>query len=335
MSSAGTLTVADRVDRSLDDGRRFRVVEELEVFCPLGLRFWDPVLDRPIRDGLVVRAWPFEPASPKVEAFRSLSGVYAFQGLPGLRAVERPAPDDPEMVVSPSSPPVLRRFVIEVLDPGRRFLPAAFEVELPLPYRGVFLAGGPDSEGSPGSPAVAPPGFFLFPGPVRNRPPGIAAVRGEIAHAGDGTPAAHALLRVDLDVGPQGTASHWSMSDREGRFAVLFPYPTLVEELPPLGGSPPVTVSPPPPPIDERTWAMTVTVFWEPAHQASLPGTDQPEHRTVLTQAAADVLTAPPGSPLPPSEPSWTGVLGYGGEVIVKTAGSSRLWIVLPGGSPP
>jgi hypothetical protein len=330
VSVAGTLTVADRVDRSLADGRRFRVVEELEVFCPLGLKFWDPVLDRPIRDGLIVHAWPLETSSPRVEAFRSLSGVYAFQGLPGLRSVERPAPDDPE-VASPASPPVTRRYVVEVLDPGRRFLPAAFEVELPLPYRGVFLAGEPGGEGSPGSPAVAPPGFFLFSGPVRNRPPGIASVRGELAHAADGESAAHALIRVDLP----GGVSHWSTADREGRFAVLFPYPTLVEELPPLGGSPPEIVSPPPPPIDERTWEITVTVFWEPAHLAPLPGTDQPEHRTVLTQAAADVLTAPPGSPLPPSEPSWTGVLGYGGEVIVKTAGSSRLWIVLPGGSPP
>lgn len=331
MTALGTLSPAERADhsadRSLDDGRRFRMVEELEVFCPLGLRFWDPVLDRPIQDGLAVRAWPLELGGPRVEAFRSLSGVYAFQGLPGLRPVERPAPDDPDG--SPASPPVARSFVVEVVDSKRRFLPAAFEVELPLPYRGVFLAGGP-GQGSPESPAVAPPGFFLFPGPVRNRPPGVAAVRGEISSALDGAPAAHALVRVDL---PDGD-SHWSMTDREGRFAVLFPYPPLTEELPPLGGSPPAVVSPPVAPIDERTWEIAVTVAWEPSHLTPLPGTDQPEHRTVLTQATAEVLTAPPGSPLPPSEPSWTGVLGYGGEVIVTTAGSSRLWIV-PGGSPP
>lgn len=330
MTALGTLTAAGRVDRSLDDGRRYRVIEELEVFCPLGLRFWDPVLDRPIQDGLAVSAWPLERGGPRVEAFRSLSGVYAFQGLPGLRPVERPAPDDP--AGSPAGPPVARSFVVEVVDSKRRFLPAAFEVELPLPYRGVFLAGGPDQ--GPGSPAVAPPGFFLFSGPVRNRQPGVAAVRGEISSALDGAsggaPAAHALVRVDL---PDGD-SHWSMTDRDGRFAVLFPYPALTEELPPLGGSPPAVVSPPVSPIDERTWEITVTVAWEPSHLATLPGTDQPEHRTVLTQTAADVLTAPPGSPLPPSEPTWTGVLGYGGEVIVKTAGSSRLWIV-PGGSPP
>jgi hypothetical protein len=125
------------------------------------------------------------------------------------------------------------------------------------------------------------------------------------------------------------------VADAEGRFAVLFPLPTLVEELPPLGGSPPLPAgSPPAPPIEDRTWEIAVTVAWEPATLGPLPGTDLPEHRAVLAQASAGVLAAPPGPPLPAVETSWTGVLGYDGEVVVKTAGASRLWIV-PGGSPP
>jgi hypothetical protein len=307
----------------LDDGRRFRRLEEIDVVCPLGLRFWDPVLDRPIRDGLVVRAWPATTAAPVVGAFRSRSGVYAFQGLPGMRPVERPSPLD-----APASPPTPRRFVVEVRDARGRFLPAAFEVELPLPYRGVFLGRAP---GSPASPPGAVPGFVLFPAPARERSPGIAAVRGELADANGGAPAAHAKVRVELP----GGIGHWSLADRTGRFAVHFPLPPLKETLPPLGGSPPPPrPSPPVAPVEDRTWEIVVSVSWEPAALTPLRGTDQPDHRNVLAQTAAGVLASPPGAPSPTVEPSWSGVLGYDGEVVVKTAGSSRLWIV-PGGSPP
>jgi len=303
----------------LDDGRGYQWVEDLEVFCPLGVRFWDPVSDRPIGEGLVVRAWPLPATRPVTRAFRSRSGVYAFQGLPGLRPVERPGP---------ASPPGRRPFVVEVVDRRRRFLPAAFEVGLPLPYRGVFLAQDP---GGPASPPDLAPGFVLFPSPVRSNPPGIAVVRGELADFGSGLPAPHALVAVEL----AGGVVHRSMADREGRFAVHFPLPPLKEALPPLGGSPPpAPVSPPVPPVDDRTWEITVRVQWQPAKLDPLPGTDQPEHRNVLAQTAAGVLASPPGSPAPTVEPSWDGVLGYDGEVVVKTAGSSRLWIS-PGGPPP
>ena len=130
----------------LDDGRRYRRIEELDLFCPLGLRFWDPVLDRPVGEGLLVSAWPLPAARPVTRAFRTRSGVYAFQRLPGLGPVERPSASD--NAPSAASPPGGRPFVVEVVDTRRRFLPAAVEIELPLPYRGVFLAQGPGAPAS-------------------------------------------------------------------------------------------------------------------------------------------------------------------------------------------
>ncbi len=302
---------------ALADGRRYTVLEELEVFCPLGLRFWDAVRDRQVRQGLRVRAWPHVARRPVVEAFRTRSGVYAFQGLPGLLPVERPSPG------WPAASPASRDFVVEVTDPRRRFLPAAFRVELPLAERGVFLAR------PPGSPVLAPPGFYLFPAPTRGHGPEIAAVRGELIDAVTGRPAARALVRVDLPAAPTSV----TVADQGGRFAALFPFPPLVGTLVPLSSSPPASpASPPAPPIAVRTWDLSVRVAYEPGRLAALPGSAEPEYREVLRQAAAGVLLDD-ASP-PAAADAWTGTLGFGADVVVRTDGHTQLWIV-PGDSSP
>lgn len=301
----------------LADGRRYAVLEELATFCPLGLRFWDAVADDQIRAGLRVRAWPEPALRPVVEAFRTRSDVYAFQGLPGLRGLERPAAD-----AWPSSPPPVHPFIVEVVDLEQRFLPVAFRVELPLPERGVFLAR------PPGSPPGTPPGFYLFSSPVRPRTPGVAVVRGELADAATGSPAGHALVRVAVP----GQPDRYGLADAAGRFAVQFPLPPLAGGLGALWASPDGPASPPGPPVAERTWDLSVAVAWEPAALAPLPGTGLPDLASVLGQLDAGVLPATGSPPLPAA--AWSGTLRYDGEVVARTAGASRLWIV-PAGSPP
>jgi hypothetical protein len=314
----------------LEDGRRFAVVEELETFCPLGLRFWDAVSDDQIRSGLLVRAWPEPALRPVTEAFRTRSDVYAFQGLPGLRAIERPPANPtglaaaPPPGASPPSPPIAHPFVLEVVDLERRYLPAAIRLTLPLPARGVFLTR------PPGSPVeTPPPGFYLFSSPTRPRNAGIAAVRGELVDAATGAPAGHALVRVAIP----GQPDRFGLADAGGRFAVQFPLPPLAGGLGRLFVSPDGAPSPPGPPVADRTWDLAVAVAWEPGALAPLPGTDLPDLVRLLDQLPADIVLAA-GSPpaLPAAE--WLGTLRYDGEVVVRTAGDSRLLIV-PAGSPP
>lgn len=316
---------------TLEDGRRYALWEELRTFCSLGLRLWDAVTDRQVRDGLSVRAWPEAALRPVVEASRTRSDVYAFHTLPGLRRVERPPaapppPGWPETLapLPPEDSPAERRpFVVEIRDPRRRYLPTAFRVELPLPDRGVFLTL------TPGSPAAEPPpGFYLFSTPVRSLGPGVAAVRGELADAVTGRAAAHARVQVRI----AGQPPRYGVADADGRFAVLFPLPPLPGGLPQLFSSPPGTGSPPGPPVAERTWQVALSVDWEPALLAPLAGTDLPEYRQVLRQGAAGVIvdaTSPPAVPVA----EWTGTLGWDGPLVVRSAGATKLWIV-PAGSP-
>jgi hypothetical protein len=316
---------------TLPDGRRYQVLEELDVFCPLGVRFWDAVNDDQIRAGLWVRAWPEPALRPVVEAFRTRSDIYAFQGLPGLAALERPPANPTGLAVvpppggSPSSPAPGRPFILEAVDLERRFLPAALRLALPLPTRGVFLAR------PPGSPDEAPPpGFYLFSSPTRPRSAGVAVVRGELADAATGAPAAHALLRVAIP----GQPDRLGLADAGGRFAVQFPLPPLAGGLGRLFVSPDgAPASPPGPPVADRTWDLSLAVAWEPAALSPLPGTDLPDLARVLDQLPADIVLAA-GSPPAPPAPEWPGTLRYDGEVIARTAGDSRLLIV-PAGSPP
>ncbi len=314
----------------LEDGRSYRILEELETFCPLGLRFWDAVNDSQIRAGLRVRAWPEAARRPVVEAFRTRSDVYAFQRLPGLRAIEQP-PVNPTglaeaalAAASPSSPPPTHPFVVEVIDVARHFLPAAFRLQLPLPGRGVFLAQ------PPGSPSQqSPPGFYLFSSPVRPRTSGVTAVRGTLADAATGAAAGHALVRVAIP----GQPHRFGLADAAGRFAVQFPLPPLPGGLGRLWASPDGAASPPGPPVSDRTWDIAVAVAWEPAVLAPLPGTDLPDLARVLDQLAAHVLLDA-GSPSGSMTTEWLGTLSYDGEAVLRTIGDSRLLIV-PAGSPP
>jgi hypothetical protein len=327
---------------TLSDGRRYQVLEELDTFCPLGLRFWDAVTDDQIRAGLRVRTWPEPALRPVVEAFRTRSDVYAFQGLPGLAALERPPANPtglalvPPPAGSPPSPPPAHPFVLEVVDLERRFLPAAIRLNLPLPSRGVFLTRPPGSPAGspPGSPAgsppeAPPPGFYLFSSPTRPRGAGVAVVRGELVDAATGVPAAHALVRAAIP----GQPDRFGLSDAAGGFALQFPLPPLPGGLGRLWESPDGAPSPPGPPVADRTWELALAVAWEPGILAPLPGTDLPDLARVLDQLPAEIVLAAGSPPAPPAA-EWLGTLRYDGEVVARTAGDSRLLIV-PAGSPP
>src|SRR5690242_8026491 len=111
-------------------------LETTRVFTTLGIQFWDFALDQPVDNGLLVTAYRPDTQYRPTPAFRTASGVYAFQGLPGLHDVEYPQ----DNAAPPASPPKTLNFVITVEDTSGRFLRTLFGIDLPLPYRGIFLS---------------------------------------------------------------------------------------------------------------------------------------------------------------------------------------------------
>lgn len=297
-----------------------RELERDRTFTPLGIRFWDAALDVPVADTLTVHAWPSGTGHPPVRAVRSPGGVYAFHGLPGQRAAERPADgeDRPESAGTP------REYAIAVDDASGRYQPAAFSVTLPLGYRGEFLSG---SDGSPPRPAGR---AYLFPAPTRAVPPGLAAIRADFADADTGAPAAWAVLTATV-LGVTRTA----VADAQGRALVLVPWPTP-ERL--RQGSPPAE------PV-AASWPVSLAVRWEPA-ALRFPFPDRegmnpawaarPSLKSILDeQRAALVWTDEDQSPAA----EWADTLVHGQERVLRTtlAGGAlapTVWITA-GASPP
>jgi hypothetical protein len=205
------------------------------------------------------------------------------------------------------------RFVVSVFDRLRRFVAAAFPVHLPLP-RGVY----PQAATSP--PGQGPRGVLLFSSASRVAAPGIAAVRGQLWDVRRNQPGAHAWVDVRVD----GGAVWRGLSDRTGAFAVLFPYPRVRV---PIGHSPPASAMP----LSSQRWTVRVTVGYDPlARVLPAAGGNVPLLRSILDQPAALVWPRrdrPPGAEI-------VADLAYGRELIVRTVGSSDVWIGRQG-SPP
>ncbi|MCZ6680950.1 MAG: hypothetical protein O7E52_27300 [Candidatus Poribacteria bacterium] len=295
-------------------------LEQTTVFTLLGIRFWDAVRDAQVRDSLLVTARPVIVASPPgiaasrpaIRAFPTGSGVYAFQGLPGLHDIERPA----ENGVSTTSPPIQRRFFVEVRDEQNRFIPMVFGVELPLDYRGVFLNGSSFPTGSP--PISRPPGFYLFSAPTRRATPGLTAVRACLIEAGTQRPAAHAVLEVEVN------GRRWyGISDERGCIAVLFPYPTFIN-IP--GASPPETLQILP--FNQQRWTLSVRVRFSPdtlefplGEENQFGERNPPDLRSIFNQSPGVIWPTYSQSP-----PNGTPVealsfeLVYGQELVLRTA---------------
>lgn len=302
-----------------------RVLERDRTFTPLGIRFWDAALDQPVAEPLSVHAWLRGTAHRPVRAVRSSGGVYAFHGLPGQAAAERPAADEEH----PESVGVPREYAVAVDDPSGRYLPVAFGVTLPLGYRGEFLSGGVASPPQ-ASPPHAAGRAYLFPAAGRAVPPGLAAIRADFADAATGEPAPWVVLTATV-----GGETRTAIADQEGRALLLVPFPTP-ERL--RQGSPPVDTR-------DATWPVTLSVQWQPGALrylfAERDGLNpawaaRPSLKSILDeQGAADTWTDEGQEPVA----EWTDTLVHGRELVLRTtlAGGERastVWISA-GASPP
>jgi hypothetical protein len=285
---------------------RYREVETLTRVTPLGIRFWDAAAARPVREGLRVRAWPEGAAGPGTTAFRTVSGVYAFHGLPGLEALEwGETPFDPL-----AEPLRQERYVVSVEDLGGRFVPVAFVVDLPRRERGVYP---PAESGS--LPEAVVPGFVLFSAPARAVPAGAAAVRAHLEDALTREPAAHAVLEVEVE------GEVWlGLADASGAVAVCFPTPPFRHALSgsfPAGGTP----------LHEHAWTATARLRYAPASVVVAPEVRLPLLGSVSDQAAGLLYAEPPGSLADPPLDALDLTLVYGRETVLRTAGLSTLLV--------
>jgi hypothetical protein len=278
--------------------------ERVTILTPLGIRFWDAARDAQVSDGLHVSARPLgQPSATPVAAFVTASGIYAFQGLPGLQALERPPAGSPGPVFP--GPAGTRQFWIDVVDPERRFVSVTFKASAPT--QGLLLQNG--------TPPV-PSGFFLFSSPSRSVGAGMAAVRADLVDATTGAPAAFAVVEVQVP-GPRLVVG---LADDQGRALVMFPFPTVVRQA-----------SPPPAPIP--SWPLTVSSRYSPASLTLVPtaplthllptGPPRPELGSMLAQASAKILAVSGGA----SVPTLAVTLTADAALILKTQNRSELLI--------
>jgi hypothetical protein len=269
------------------------LLERQTIYTPLGIRFWDAATDSQVAHGLQVRAWPDGATGPARQAFRTLSGIYAFQGLPGLRDIEFPAGDD-----GPASQPIGQRFVVAVEDQQRRFLPMVLRVD--APFEGIYptaLASSP--------PDAALPGVFLFSAPWRPAK-ALAAVRADLVRRSTGQPAAFAVLELDVE-----DSGVWhGVADERGSIAVFLPVPPFQATL---GSSPPGPQAPP----HQQQWQVTARVLYEPDHLETPAGADLPDLRTILTQAEGAVWPSATGA----SAGEISALLSFGEDLVLRTSG--------------
>src|SRR5262245_12424547 len=193
-----------------------RIIETLVRRTPLGLRCVDVATNAPAPAGLRITAMPLEGAGKPVAAFTTLSGVYALQGLPGLRDFEFGGKE--EILLSPpASPPAGREFVILIEDPQRRYLP--FAMRLLLPRANVLQT-------------------MLFPAPGRTPAPGLMALRGSLKDAatqlanGSAGPAAFAHIRARYET-PGDVVEYPGLADERGQYVLFLPFPNPAR--PPAG----------------------------------------------------------------------------------------------------
>jgi hypothetical protein len=289
--------------------------ERLTIFTPLGIRFWDPARETQVTDGLIVTARPPGMQHATIRAFRTASGVYAFQGLPGLHAVEYPT-EERDLVQSPLVP---TRFIIEVVDAQRRFLPAAFGVD--VPYLGVF-----PTETLSRPLGKRPPGFYLFSSPTRPVPSSLAVVRAQLVELVDAMtqrPAAHAVLEITLP----NQKRVYGVADERGCAAVLFPYP-------PFTGVPGIS-SPPgsPPVVRQQGWEVEIHIRYAPATLSVPVGSTIPDLRSIFQQAPG-VMWSTLATHTEHPVARLFAELVFGQELVLRSGDSSTL-LISPVLSPP
>lgn len=312
----------------------FQPLETVRRVVPLGLRCIDVMTQQPVFDGLSVKAAPTYGSYKSVPAFVNRSGIFAFQGLPGLHDFEYGA--DASLLADPPvvSPARRKEFAIRIEDTQHRFLSVG--LILTLPRREVLPA-------------------LLFSAPNRARVPGFAVIRGEIKDAtltGSLRPASFARIEAQYELTNPPTI-YAAIADARGQFALFLPPPNPFK--PPAG----VPVTSPNTSgrqtLSQLSWPITIQFFYQPQRQkficanargqieivegeperVSAPTSEEryclPELASLLMQSAAGVFA----STSAPAVETLQAEIMFGQDVVLRTVGGdSDVWIAPSFSSP-
>lgn len=277
----------------------FRFMERISRPAPLGLVFWDFATGTPVADGLSVSVAPRgRPGGPR-PLISNRNGVWLAPDLPGRSAYELATGDWAAL---------RRTYRVELFDTLGRFLPLAFDAE--LPSRGLYHWPGWDTlptepvtplgaDLSP--PRISPRRIPLFSAPGRPTPPALAEVRCQLVDSSTGRAAAWALLSV----AHAGLTRGIGLADREGRVALLFGYPE--RPRPSLATSPPA--------ITDYRWELEAKAFFDPA-QGAPPAMPDLERTMAQLDHPRDLLA----STLSPPELLPSQLLTYGRPMVLRTS---------------
>jgi len=226
-----------------------QVLETLTLVAPLGLRFWDPVDQAAVSEGLSVVIWPKACPEMRIPAVLNRTDVFTFPDLPGMREIENGAGDDAYWAANP--PRV--DFVVRVSDSANRFLPLQISVRLPI--RGVYDR------------------IPLFSSAARILAGPVGVIRAQLFDAIANAPAAWALVEARA-----GAVVARGMADRQGRLVLPLPYPEAQNSGgfgSPLGAG---GVS-----LRSQTWQTGLAFFYTPQR----PAPDAPDLDFVQRQIPA------------------------------------------------
>jgi len=292
---------------------RFRFLERISLPAPLGLVFWDIATATKIADGLAVSVGLQDRPETARRLTVNRNGVWFATALPGRSAHELATGDWNAL---------RQTYRIEVLDTFGRFLPLAFDAELPA--RGLYEWPGWTTspllplaplgvDESP--PRISPQRIPLFSAPGRTAPPAVADVRCQLSLAESGEPAAWALVTI----AHAGATRGIGLADREGRAAIFFAYPE--RPRPTLATSPPA--------ITDFRWALEVEAFYDPPSPAAK---DVPDLADVIAQLAHP--RDPLDSTISPPEVLPSQLLTFGRPLVLRTSqtpeGSSSVLFLGP-----
>lgn len=235
----------------------FKPLEHVTRVAALGLRFWDTAEATSAIDGLTVEVFPRSNPSARLPALPNRSGVYVAHRVKGLHDFEFGLSD-----AWAASPLWSLPYRVEVSDPQGRFLPVAFDADLPA--RGLFTFGAPwlsppfvALPNEPGSPLPALiERIPLFSAPTRPVPDPFAVIYAQLRE--DVWPPGRAAAWCLLGVSIGGASCGLGLADRNGRVAVMFPYPE----------PPRRTLASPPEARNDFTWEVELTAFRSPASPA-------------------------------------------------------------------
>lgn len=288
-----------------------RVRETLQRNAGIGIRFWDPAGMTSSVEGLRVEVFQRVNPSNRKILRSNPSGVYVGHVVPGLREFEFSSADPKDLRWGGTAASQILGYRIAVDDPLGRFLPVAFNVD--LPWQGVIGLSDvadlvlPHSTFLPGS-AESPPQLLidripLFSAPARSVPQPLAVVYAQMREHRTLAIPAWSLLSAAID----GQLCGIGLADDRGQVAIMFPYPE----------PPRRPLSSPPEARRDFRWTVQLVAYWAPV-SPQLQQSEPPDLADVLAQLAAprtviDSLSAPAAP--------WR--LEYRAPMTVRTKGQS------------